>query len=209
MNELGTFLLIGTLALVLVAVLGCCFYWFRLTNTQRAKAKLAELIVIDEVELDNYQHFRSGATSVNMRNKTNGTFLAVLRHSIGEDGRLWLPTELKDEWFAEQQGFKMELNRAIVVGTEKVMLAGTDIPMYAIKIWEQGQTAIAGKQFHYCKALEKSPRDGTPSAAFWARSLDYEEHKRIDLKVYVIGSADRELLDREVERSLKLIKSFL
>ncbi len=103
----------------------------------------------------------------------------------------------------------MEFNRAIDIGTERVVLAGNDIPMYAVNIWEQGQTAIAGKPFYYCKVLEKSPRDGKPSAAFWARSLDYEAHKRTDLKVCAIGSGDRELLASEVERSLKLIKSFL
>jgi len=208
-NGIGTFLLVVTLVVILVAVLGSCFYWFRLTNTRRAKVKLAELIVIDEAELDTYQHFMSGATSVNMRHKTSGTFMVIGSHVLAGDKRHWLPTELKDDWFAEQQGVKMEFNRAIDIGTEKVVLAGTDIPMYAVKIWEQGQTTIAGKSFHYCKALEKSPRDGKPSSAFWARSLDYELHKRTDVKVYVIGSGDRELLDSEVERSLKLIKSFL
>lgn len=208
MNGIWSFLLFGTLSLVLVVILASCFYWFRLTNTRRAKAKLAEMIVVDEVELDTYQHFMSGTNSVNMRNRANGTFLAVLRNLISGDVRLWLPTELKEEWLAEQPGVKMEFNRAMVIGTEKVVLAGTDIPMFAVKIWEQGQTTIAGKTFHYCKVLEKSPKDGTPSAAFWARSLDYEERKRIDLKVYVIGSGDRELLDSEVERSLKLIKGF-
>lgn len=191
-------LLIGG-AVFIIATLGLLFglYYFCFFNPFLAKSRLSKIVVLDESKLSDFRHIKVSPIGINMRNSKTNTFMAISRQRASEFQCNWLPSELTEDTKTNPSKRQLVISKSVP----------GEIPICAIKLWKQGDMTIAGEQFSYCKALQKSPIDGSLSSAFWACSLDRQNGRKTNIVISVSGT-DRGNLDLEVTESLKIIKAF-